>query len=108
MPPLTPDPLQWATEKYLPNPALGDDWRQSPILIEDKAGLSPALVMVGERDPLSRKVLHTRMLWKRPVPVTKLQIPGMVHGFITMSCMLGITERALDLISSELRKYLSN
>ena len=107
VPPLTPDTLAWATHQYLPDPQLGNDWRQSPILIEDKTNLPPALLMVGERDPLNSEGLaYGEALQQAGVPVKSIVIPGMVHGFITMSCKLGVTERALDVIAAEFRRTL--
>ena len=105
VPPLTPDTLAWATHNYLPDPQLGNDWRQSPILIADKSNLPPALLIVGERDPLSSEGLaYGEALQQAGVSATTIVIPGMVHGFITMSCKLGVTERALDVIAAELRR----
>ena len=107
VPPLTPDTLEWAAGEYLPVAELGDDWRQSPILIGDKRGLPPALVMVAQRDPLcSEGLAYADALEEAGVPVSRYEFPGMIHGFITMSCWLGVTERALDVIASGVRKHL--
>lgn len=105
VPPLTPDVLAWFTRQYLPEPRLRDDWRQSPIVVPDKAGLPPALVIVAGRDPLhSEGLAYADALEAAGVPVERLDVPGMIHGFITMGGIMAAADKAFDAIASELRE----
>ena len=105
VPPLTPDVLAWFTRQYLPEPRLRDDWRQSPIVVPDKAGLPPALVIVAGRDPLhSEGLAYAAALEAAGVPVKRLDVPGMIHGFITMGGIMAAADKAFDAIASELRE----
>ena len=104
VPPLLPDVLDWFMSQYLPDPALGDDWRQSPIAAADKGGLAPALVIVAERDPLhSEGLAYADALAAAGVAVSRLDIPGMIHGFITMRGVLSAADRGIAAIADELR-----
>jgi acetyl esterase len=105
VPPLTPDVLAWFTRQYLPEPRLRDDWRQSPIVVPDKAGLPPALVIVAGRDPLhSEGLAYADALEAAGVPVERLDVPGMIHGFITMGGIMAAADKAFDAIAAELRE----
>ena len=104
VPPLLPDVLDWFMSQYLPDPALGEDWRQSPIAAADKGGLAPALVIVAERDPLhSEGLAYADALAAAGVAVSRLDIPGMIHGFITMRGVLSAADRGIAAIADELR-----
>ncbi len=37
---------------YVPDPAVWETWRASPVLVEDKRGVAPALVVTAGFDPL--------------------------------------------------------
>lgn len=105
VPPLLPDVLHWFASQYMPHPALRDDWRQSPIAAADKAGLPPALVIVADRDPLHAEGLaYADALDAAGVEVDRLDVPGMIHGFITMAGVLSAAGRAFDAIAVELRR----
>ena len=105
VPPLTPDVLAWFSRHYLPDPRLREDWRQSPIVFPDHGGLPPALVIVAERDQLrSEGLAYADVLEAAGVPVERLDVPGMIHGFITMSGVIGATDRTIAAIGAELKK----
>ena len=108
VPPLLPDVLDWFMSQYMPDPRLGDDWRQSPVAVADKAGLPPALVIVAECDPLhSEGLAYAAALEAAGVDVTRLDVPGMIHGFITMRGVISAADRAFDAIAAELRARLA-
>ncbi len=107
VPPLLPPVLHWFMSQYMPDPRLGDDWRQSPMVVVDKAGLPPALVIVAERDPLrSEGLAYADALEAAGVPVVRLDVPGMIHGFVTMRGALSAADRAFDVIAAELGRRL--
>ena len=104
VPPLLPDVLDWFMSHHLPEPALGDDWRQSPIVAADKGNLAPALVIVAERDPFhSEGLAYADALAAAGVAVSRLDVPGMIHGFITLRGVLSAADRTIAAIAAELR-----
>ena len=108
VPPLTPDVLAWFTGHYLPEARMREDWRQSPIAFPDLAGLPPALVIVAERDPLhSEGLAYADALEAAGVAVERLDVPGMIHGFITMHGAIGAADRATDAIAATLKRRLA-
>ncbi len=104
VPPLTPEVLAWFTGHYLPEPRLREDWRQSPIAAPDLSGLPPALVIVAERDPLhSEGLAYADALEAAGVEVRRHDVPGMIHGFITMGGVMAAAGPAFAAIAAELR-----
>jgi acetyl esterase len=59
------------------------DWRYAPILAESLAGLPPAIIEVGEHDPLHDDgVLYADALRAAGVAVKLVNFPAMPHGFL--------------------------
>lgn len=58
--------------------------RQPPIspIYADLAGLPPALMVVGERDPLLDDTLCMAERWGKAADVELHQLPEAPHGFI--------------------------
>ncbi len=81
---------------YLPREQDWLDWRASPLLAKDLAGLPPAYVMTAGFDPLldEGKAYADRMA-KAGVGVEYRNYPDMVHGFITMGRVLDTAGEAL-------------
>jgi acetyl esterase len=111
VPPLTRPVMDWFMDKYLPAGAgetLAADWRLSPILAPDKAGLAPALIIVAENDALHDEGLaYADALEAAGVPVERLDVPGMIHGFIGMTGEIGAAGAAIDWIAEKLEVLLT-
>ncbi|MHB1969129.1 MAG: alpha/beta hydrolase fold domain-containing protein, partial [Acidimicrobiales bacterium] len=72
------------------------DWRVSPLLCGDLAGVAPAILVVAECDPLrDEAVAYAGLLEHFGVPVELLEAKGMVHGFIRYG---GVVPSALAII----------
>lgn len=66
---------------YLPDPAAPDPYA-APLLAPDLAGLPPALVVTAEHDVLRAEAVgYAARLRAADVPVTAVDLEGMVHGF---------------------------
>jgi acetyl esterase len=86
---LTHSVIQWFKNHYLNGPEDIDDWRASPALVDNLAGLPPAYVLTAGADPLrdEGEEFATR-LKDAGVPVTNRTFPGQFHGFFTMGKLL--------------------
>ena len=108
MPPLTQAALDFFGERYVQDPSLANDWRLSPLAAKDKTGLVPALVITAEHDVLRDEgTAYADALEAAGVPVSRIAVPGMIHGFITMGGALSAADRVLDEIGTELRSRLA-
>ena len=86
---LTHSVIQWFKDHYLNGPDDINDWRASPALVENLAGLPPAYVLTAGADPLRDEGDEfAKRLKKAGVPVTYKTYPGQFHGFFTMGKLL--------------------
>ncbi|MGC4060239.1 MAG: alpha/beta hydrolase [Aquabacterium sp.] len=76
------DTLRWMYANYLRHDDDRQDWRFAPAHASDLQGLPPALIILGDHDPLlDEGLLYADMLKKAQVP-TELKIyEGMIHDF---------------------------
>ncbi len=82
---LTTEAQNWYHAQYLSSELEKDDWRASPILIDDLSGMPPAYVATAGYDPLvDEGKAYAERLVEAGVPVTYKCYKGMIHGFITM------------------------
>jgi acetyl esterase len=86
---LTHSVIRWFRDHYLNSAADVDDWRASPALVDNLAGLPPAYVLTAGADPLRDEGDEfARRLQDAGVPVTCRHFPGQFHGFFTMGKLL--------------------
>lgn len=82
---LTTAAMQWFHRQYLPDPALGADWRVSPLLALSLARLCPAFVLTAGYDPLHDEARdYAARLRAAGVPVVLDENPDQIHGFLSM------------------------
>lgn len=80
----------------------------SPGLAPDHAGLAPAVIGIGEFDPLRPECLrYAQSLRKAGVPVILRDYPGLIHGFFGMGSVSAAAEKAADQLSRDLADLLS-
>lgn len=75
--------IDLARDSYVPDPALYEDPRVSPILADLPAGLAPAYVATGGWDPLRDEgEAYAGRLAEAGVHVDAVRYDGLIHGFI--------------------------
>ena len=80
----------------------------SPLLAADHAGLPPALVQVGENDPLREDgVRYAAALRAAGVPVRFTEYVGMPHGFVNFPGLARAAHQALAEVCAEQSAALS-
>jgi acetyl esterase/lipase len=99
--------MQAYRRHYLADADPGDS-RASPLLAKDHGGLPPALIQVGEHDPLREDVLrYAAALHAAGVPVRLTEYPGMPHGYLNFPGLCRVAPRALAEICAEQRAALT-
>lgn len=107
LPPLTAAAVHFFNRHLLPDMAVANDWRVSPMLVPAVAGVAPALVVVGDRDMLyDEGRAYAERLRACGVEVTLHSFPGMIHGFIDMGGVLRAADETLELAALTLRQRL--
>ena len=83
------------------------DTRLSPMLAEDHSKLPPALILVGEHDPLrDGGVRYAATLRAAGVPVRLTEYVGMPHGFLNFPGLCRWAPQALAEICAEQKSAL--
>jgi len=97
--------MEWFRDCYirgsedLTNPLL------SPILNEDFTGLPPALVITAQYDPLRDEgEQYAAKLAAAGVDAEHVRYDGTIHGFVSMSAVIGQGKDALEKSGSALRR----
>jgi acetyl esterase len=82
---LTADAMKWFRGHYLRTMDDATDWRASPVLAPNVAGVAPAIVIAAECDVLRDEGLeYGERLKAAGVPVERHEYPGMIHAFFGM------------------------
>lgn len=77
---LTKDLLRWFGKNYPSDP---QDWRSSPMLVDDLAGVAPAFVVTAEYDPIrDQGEVYAQRLADAGVAVQARRYDGQIHGFV--------------------------
>jgi acetyl esterase len=90
---------------YLPDARAYTDWRASPLLAKDHAGLPPALVITAGYDPLlDEGKAYAERLRAAGVEVAYREYPDMVHGFLLFGGVLDTANAAVAECCAALRR----
>lgn len=96
--------IRYFQHKYLRHAGDYHDWRASPLLREDLAGLPPALIITAGFDPLVDDcVAYAEHLQAAGVAVEHRCFVGMIHGFMTLGKMFAAADEAVDTAAEALR-----
>jgi acetyl esterase len=86
---LTSSMIGWFRKQYLNSVADIDDWRASPLRMQNLKALPKAYVMTAGADPLHDEgAEYAERLKDAGVAVDYSHFPGQFHGFITMGRLL--------------------
>jgi acetyl esterase len=87
---LTRQGMQWYWDQYTTSPADRAQITASPLRasLEDLAGLPPAMIIVGEADPLRDEgEAYAAKLRQAGVPVTAVRYQGIIHDFVMVNAL---------------------
>ena len=104
---LTRDTMAYFHDHYIDDPKHDIDWRASPLLHADLAGLPPALVVTAGYDPLRDEGLaYAGALTAAGNRASQVCFERQIHGFITMGNVLDEAHTAVALCAAELQRAL--
>jgi acetyl esterase len=94
---LTAKTIDWLLAHYLPEGADHADPRVAPLSAKDFAHLPPAYILTAGFDPLrDGAIAYGEKLKAAGVPVTLIDYPSMIHGFLTMQAFIPLSGEALS------------
>lgn len=92
---------------YLPDQNQRHDWRASPLLAENLAGLPPAMILTAGFDPLHDEGLaYADRLAQSGVRTEYLCFERQIHGFLPMGRMIDEANLAVDICGLALARAL--
>jgi acetyl esterase len=93
---LDPELIDWFMKAYHPDGAPAE-WRSTPMLAVSHAGLTPALIITAEYDPLRDEGEdYAVKLEAAGVPAKATRYDGMIHGFFGMGALVPAANAAVD------------
>ena len=105
---LTRESIAYYHDHYIQNTVDDLNWRASPLLHPDLAGLPPALVLTAGYDPLCDEGLqYAQRLSEAGTRATSICFERQIHGFITMGRLIDEANSAVNLCAAELRHALA-
>jgi acetyl esterase len=105
---LTAQSIAWYRAQYIAEEAQWSDWRASPLLAPNLAGLPPALVLTAGFDPLRDEGRqYADALSAAGVPAQYVCFERQIHGFLPMGRVLSEARTAVDLCAAALRRALA-
>ncbi len=105
--PLSRETMEWFAGHYLNNEDEKTDWRVSPALLPEHAGLAPALIYTAGFDPLTTQgAAYAELLRKSGVSVTYRCYETLSHSFTAFSTVVPAARKALNEIAAEVKAKL--
>ena len=106
---LTNDTMAYFIGHYIADPAQYLDWRASPLLHTDLAGLPPAFVITAGYDPLRDEGLaYAQRLSEGGNRASQVCFERQIHGFITMGRVIDESNTAVALCAAALRREFAS
>ncbi len=99
--------IAYYRDNYIADPAHYADWRASPLLHADLAGLPPSLVLTAGFDPLRDEGRdYADALVAAGNQASYLCFDRQIHGFITMGKVIDEANTAVSICAAELARAL--
>jgi acetyl esterase len=106
---LTHETMDYFHDHYLPDRKLDLEWRASPLLHDNLAGLPPAFVLTAGYDPLRDEGLqYAQALTEAGNRAALVCFERQIHGFITMGKVIDEANVAVQLCAAQLRDALGS
>ena len=110
---LSREDMQWFWDQYLPDKSARSTPTAAPLQapVDRLIGLPPAIIFVGEFDPLRDEVeAYAHKLIEAGVTVTGVRMLGTIHGFVTLNALADTpaAKAALALASEALKTAFSD
>jgi acetyl esterase len=94
---LTMPALEWFQDQYLGDQDVRAHPDASPLLADDLSGISPALVIMAELDPIADSVVaYADKMSAAGTAVRLVNFPGVMHAFVTMGSFFSAADWAMD------------
>ncbi len=104
---MRPETMDWFTANYLGPEGNAADWRASPLLVPDVAGLPPTYVLTAGHDVLRGQGLdYAERLKDAGVTVVRRDYPGQIHNFVAMPYAIPTAHAAIADIAEFLVDHL--
>lgn len=88
--------MRWFWDHYCPEGIDRSNPEISPLRLDDPRGLAPAMVIVGEFDPLrSEGIAYAAHLAESGVPVSLRCDAAMIHGYLAAAASIPVAAAAL-------------
>jgi acetyl esterase len=105
---LTRDTIRFFHDHYFGDDSHDTDWRASPLLHPNLAGLPPAFIVTAGYDPLRDEGLeYAQRLTESGCSASLVCFERQIHGFITMGKVLEEGNTAVQLCAAQLRQALN-
>jgi acetyl esterase len=89
--------MRWFRKHYISDAADIGDWRVSPLIVENVAGVPPAFVAIAGHEILADEgEAYARRLAEAGVPVVLRRWQDQIHGFISMGRHIPAARRAVE------------
>ncbi|HYD04444.1 MAG TPA: alpha/beta hydrolase [Reyranella sp.] len=99
--------MEWFFDHYLPDKAMREDWRLSPLRARSLANLPPALVVTAGYDPLRDEGrAYAWRLQKEGTVTDLIEFGGMLHGFLSSPMLLHGAKRGAAMCAAALHEAL--
>jgi acetyl esterase len=88
--------MRWFWNHYCPEGVDRDNPEISPLRVENTRGLAPAMIVLGEFDPLrSEGLAYAAHLAEGGVPVVARCDASMIHGYLAAAASIPVAGAAL-------------
>jgi acetyl esterase len=106
---LTRKTILWFHRHYRASDADRRDFRYAPLICNDLSRLPPALIIVGECDPLRDDgIKYAERLQREGNVVELTDYPGMIHPFLSMGGAVDAGRRALAQVATAARRAFNS